>query len=65
MRGRKADGPCIEPGCTDPVHARRMCQRHYNKFYTKTIGKGAGKQSGSFYPQEIVRGIPKGWGSLR
>ena len=42
MNTRWADGPCSEPGCTDPavvmVNGRKACQRHIDAVMASVLG---------------------------
>jgi hypothetical protein len=51
------DRRCSEPGCSSKVHARDVCQTHYNRHYHPSK-KAEPRIEGLIRPH----GIQKGWG---
>jgi hypothetical protein len=63
---RKRPGPhdkhCSEPGCKSKVHARGVCQGHYNRFYHAR--RNGYRVIVSNRHEGLVRTDVKGWGCL-
>lgn len=55
------DRRCSEFGCKSKVHARGVCQSHYNKFYhQKALRRGGG----GVRHEGLVRVGVRGWGAI-
>lgn len=56
-------GSCDEPGCDEPVHARRMCKLHYSRWYyheRQAVRRSAPEFRPGLFCAECGQPVPKG-----